>query len=125
MKRLVALCLLLPALVSAQGTDIFLFDLKSDFQLLKQVTDRVGYDSQPAFTHDSQALLFSSDREAEQVDLFRYQISSGEFTNLTNTPKQNEFSAQPLHGSRRGDGASPATMATGRKRPRTSGGSRG
>ena len=90
----VLLPLLLPVLASAQGYDIYLFDLKADFQLVKQVTNRVGYDNQPAFTHDSQALLFSSDRVAGHTDLFRYQIADGKLTNLTNTPNENEYSPQ-------------------------------
>ena len=94
MNRFVTLILLLPTLGLAQGTDIYLFDMKADFKLVERVTDRDGYDNQPAFTHDSQALLFSSDRAGGQTDLFRYQIASGELTNLTNTPKENEFSPQ-------------------------------
>jgi hypothetical protein len=94
MKTLLTLFLLLPVLASAQGFDIYLFDMKSEFQLVKQVTNRVGYDNQPAFTHDSRALLFSSDRAEGQTDLFRYQISGGELTNLTKTPNENEYSPQ-------------------------------
>jgi hypothetical protein len=94
MNRIFAILLLLPTLTSAQGFDIYLFDLQSDFQLVKQVTDRVGYDSQPAFTNDSKALLFSSDRVDGQTDVFRYQIAEGKLSNLTNTPTENEYSPQ-------------------------------
>ena len=62
------------------------------------MTDRPGYDSQPAFTLDSQALLFSSDRAGGQVDIFRYEIENGTTVNLTSTADTNEFSGQP-HGN--------------------------
>jgi hypothetical protein len=95
MKSMIAALLLLPALSWAQGFDIYLFDMQSEFKLVKQVTDRVGYDSQPAFSNDSQALLFSSDRAGGQTDVFRHRIADGELTNLTNTPDENEYSPQP------------------------------
>jgi len=94
MKRLATILLLLPTLALAQGFDIYLFDLQAGDSLVKRVTDRAGYDNQPSFTSDSLALLFSSDREHGQTDIFRYRIADAELTNLTNTAEENEFSPQ-------------------------------
>ena len=57
----------MPASLFAQGYDIYLFDIGKDFRLVQQVTDREGYDNQPAFTLDSQSLMFSSDRAGESL----------------------------------------------------------
>ena len=95
MRILLVSTLLLPAVLFAQGFDIYLFDITRDYALVQQVTDREGYDNQPAFTLDSQSLMFSSDRAGEQTDLFRYRIADGQVTNLTSTPDENEFSPQP------------------------------
>lgn len=100
MRLLLISFLLVPASLFAQGFDIFLFDVDQDFRLVRQVTDREGYDNQPAFTLDSQSLMFSTDRAGEQTDLFRYRISDGQLTNLTKTPDENEFSPQPYGNDR-------------------------
>jgi len=104
MRHVFVLCLslsvLLPGMALAQGTDVYLFDIEDGYRLVSQVTDREGYDSQPAFTLDSAALLFSSDRAGGQVDIFRYDIGSGQIENLTNTPDTNEYSGQPWSADR-------------------------
>ena len=82
--------------VQGQGTDVFLFEM--DGSLIDQVTDRVGYDNQPSFGHDGGHLLFASDRDGGQVDVFRYDLETGRVENLTGSPETNEYSPQP-HGS--------------------------
>ena len=94
MKRLIIVLLLLPTLALAQDIDIYLFDLEKGDTLVHRVTDRVGYDSQPAFTKDSDALLFSSDRENGQTDIFLYHIAEAGLTNLTNSAEEDEYSPQ-------------------------------
>ncbi|MEM9304850.1 MAG: hypothetical protein AAGE01_22245 [Pseudomonadota bacterium] len=96
--RALLLLLALPVSALAQGMDIWLFDRSAELKLVTRVTDREGYDNQPAFTHDGKALLFSSDRAGEQIDLFRFVIATGEIENLTNTPDENEFSPQDWRG---------------------------
>jgi len=100
MRALLTCLLLVPTSLLAQGYDIYLFDISQDYSLVRQVTDRAGYDNQPSFTLNGQSLMFSSDRAGEQTDLFLYRIADGEFTNLTNSPEENEFSPQP-HGNDR------------------------
>ncbi len=58
-----------PAALGAQ-TDIYLFDIRNEYRFVAQVTDRGGYDSQPSFTTDSKAVLFTSDRAGGQTDIF-------------------------------------------------------
>jgi hypothetical protein len=100
MRLLIAVILLFPGALLAQGFDIYLFDISKDFSLVAQVTDRDGYDNQPAFTLDNKALLFSSDRAGEQTDVFRYRIADGEIVNLSNTPTENEYSPQAYDDQR-------------------------
>jgi Tol biopolymer transport system component len=89
------LLLLVPGAVTAQDTDLWLFDRSDGYRLVEQVTDRDGYDSQPSFTADSRALLFSSDRAGATTDVFRWDLEDGTVVNLTRTPDENEFSPQP------------------------------
>jgi len=67
MRALLVSILLMPASLFAQGYDLYFFDIGRDFRLVQQVTDREGYDNQPAFTLDSQSLMFSSDRAGESL----------------------------------------------------------
>ncbi|MCL2912411.1 hypothetical protein L2725_01205 [Shewanella corallii] len=85
----------------AAGFDIFLYPLSFDdgqWQLgqPKALTDRDGYDSQPAFTSDSKSLLLSSDRSGSYTDIYRINIKDGKVTQLTNTPDEGEFSPTPM-----------------------------
>ncbi|MBY6226229.1 TolB family protein [Ferrimonas balearica] len=84
----------------AGATQLHLFSLKDGKITSHQtVTDAGGYNNQPAFTADSQGLLFSSDRAGGQMDIFHFDIAKTTLSNLTNTPEQSEFSPQPgQHG---------------------------
>src|SRR5262245_5968341 len=44
-----------------------------------------GYDNQPFFTPDGQAVLFTSERAADQTEIFRFDLASGAVTRLTDT----------------------------------------
>jgi hypothetical protein len=80
----------------AAGTDIYLFSIGDDFSFVKNISQRDGYDNQPSFTSDSESVLFTSDRDNAQMDIFRYELLTGNTVNLTNTRQQNEFSARPV-----------------------------
>lgn len=91
---------LLPLLLSgparSQDFQLHLFTLEQGVPgSHTAVSDKRGYNNQPAFTADSSGLLFSSDRAGGQMDLFRFDIDTGALTNLTNTPDESEFSPQP------------------------------
>ena len=78
-------------------TDVYLFKINNNdgaysFTDLVKVTDRKGYDNQAYFTPDSKSLRFTSMKEGEKSDIFKYVIETGEMTNLTNTPNSSEYS---------------------------------
>ena len=90
----------------AAGYDIWIYPLQLDKQTAswqlgapKPVSNRDGYDNQPAFSADSQSLVFASDRGAEHNDIFRYYLdknASPQIEQLTFTPDESEYSPQPL-----------------------------
>ena len=55
------------------------------------ITNNPGYDNQPAFLPDSSGLLFASNRDGKQTDIYRYDIASKKTTQLTHTD-DNEYS---------------------------------
>lgn len=79
-----------------QASDLLLFNMGKQQQSHSpiKVSDHKGYNNQPAFSHDSQYLLFSSNRSMEQMDIYRHKLGETGLTNLTNTPTENEFSPQ-------------------------------
>lgn len=91
----------------ADGYDILLYPLHFDainasWQLgeAKAVTAREGYDNQPSFTSDSSSILFASDRGGPHNDIYRYQfnrdgVATATITQLTDTPRESEYSPQP------------------------------
>ena len=50
---------------------------------LINVSQSPGYDNQPSYTPDGQAILFTSDRVDRQTDIFRYNLASKSLTRLT------------------------------------------
>jgi dipeptidyl aminopeptidase/acylaminoacyl peptidase len=55
------------------------------------ITNNPGYDNQPFFLPDSSGVLFSSRRDGQQNDIYRYDIGKKTVTQLTHTP-ENEYS---------------------------------
>jgi dipeptidyl aminopeptidase/acylaminoacyl peptidase len=55
------------------------------------ITNNPGYDNQPQFLPDSRGLLFSSNRDGKQNDIYRYDIASKAVVQVTRTP-ENEYS---------------------------------
>jgi len=62
---------------------------------LLNVTEREGYDNQPQFTPDGNAVLYTSVRQDGQADIYRYDLNSKQTTRLTETP-ESEYSATVL-----------------------------
>ncbi|MCL1079717.1 hypothetical protein L2734_16365 [Parashewanella spongiae] len=98
MKSL-TLSVLLTSTVQAAGYDIVLYPLSFDSETSswslgkgKMLTNREGYDNQASFTQDSKGIVFSSNRNANHNDIYRYNIEANTFTQLTNTPDESEFS---------------------------------
>lgn len=61
------------------------------------VTRRPGYDNQPGFTPEGDAVLYTSGRADGQTDIFRYDVASGATTRVTRTP-ESEYSPTVLPG---------------------------
>jgi len=83
------------SLFAQNATEILLFDLlkKDDSFVLKNpvnISNNEGYDNQPSFTEDGQAILFSSFRNG-QSDIAKYEIFDNYRTWITET-KTNEYS---------------------------------
>lgn len=77
-------------------SDIFLVEVKTSagkwiFGKPLNITNREGYDNQPAFLSDGKSLFFTSIVESGQADIYRYEIASGKTTRVTQT-KESEYS---------------------------------
>jgi WD40 repeat protein len=76
------------------GTDIWLARLDPDGRITQpiNITNRAGYDNQPAFTPDGKAILFTR-HDGEQTDIWAYDFTarSSEPTRITNT-SESEYS---------------------------------
>lgn len=53
----------------------------------RPLTDNAWRNSQPSFTPDGRAVVFASQREGGQVDVYRVDLASGAETRLTDTPE--------------------------------------
>ncbi|HKP72401.1 MAG TPA: hypothetical protein VJT82_05655 [Pyrinomonadaceae bacterium] len=76
--------------------DIFVVDLTNnkgrlEFGKPTNITNREGYDNQPSFLPDGQSLLYTSAREGNQTDIYRYDFKTNSSTRLTDTP-ESEYS---------------------------------
>jgi Tol biopolymer transport system component len=77
-------------------TDIYLAPLTVEDGTItlgkpENMTLSPGYDNQPAFTPEGDAVLFTSIRGSKQTDIYRYDISTRKTTRVTNTP-ESEYS---------------------------------
>jgi len=95
MRPLAALlcCCLSTAYCSGQlpDSDIWILDIKDSaeeivFSNAINITHRNGYDNQPVFSPDSKFILYSSQPDNGQTDIFKYVIKSKVTTQFTNTP---------------------------------------
>ncbi len=87
-------------MLSAQlpETDIWLFKIKTEKQILKivegkNITSRKGYDNQPCFTPDDKTILYVGVYDGKQSDVYAYNLSKQMSTQLTQT-KESEYSPQ-------------------------------
>jgi len=88
-------------LAAQGGTDIWVVELTGqgsalEFGRPRNVTNRVGYDNQPAFTADGRAILFNRIEEGGRADSWRITLADGALTRLTNTVVEQEYSPTPM-----------------------------
>lgn len=91
-----------PTAAGAPSTDIYLATLTSNDGTYsvgppRNITDRDGYDNQPAFEPGGASLLYTSARNSTQTDIYRYDVGDGTTRQVTQT-LASEFSATPLPG---------------------------
>ena len=89
------------AVPTAPDTDVYVATLEGQGTELaigewRNVTDRPGYDNQPAFTPDGSALLYTAADEAGRTDIMRYDLAAERAALLTETYPESEYSATPL-----------------------------
>jgi hypothetical protein len=85
-------------------TDIYLFDLTERGGEVRvgagvNITDRAGYDNQPAFSSDGRSVLYTSIHEDAQADIYRYDIARRSVQRVTHTP-ESEYSPTPTPDGR-------------------------
>ena len=78
------------------STDVFIVSLadpsKWAASSVTNISASPGYDNQPSFMPDSRSLLFTSNRDGKQSDIYRYWIADRKLTRVTETP-ESEYSA--------------------------------
>ncbi len=105
MRASILLLLCSPMLAAAQGgTDIWVATLGERGTVLRvgtprNLTARTGYDNQPFFTPDGNAVLFTSIRGDGQSDIWRVPFAGGAPVRVTDTP-ESEYSATPTPDGR-------------------------
>ena len=91
-----AVLLMLPQ-AQAPDTEVYLaamttVDGKITVGAPENISNSPGYDNQPSFTRDGNAVFFTSARGGAQMDIYRYDIATKKATPVTNTP-ESEYSA--------------------------------
>lgn len=77
-------------------TDILLYTMARsgngvEIGLGRNITSSPGYDNQPSFSADGRSLLFSTRRDGDQNEIYRFDLLSDATRRVTRTPK-NEYS---------------------------------
>lgn len=91
------------ALAQAQGrpsTDIWMVALEGRgvprVGRAENLTQRIGYDNQPSFTPDGQAILYTMIDGDGPSDIWRLDLAPRDRTNVTRTAVESEYSATPM-----------------------------
>jgi dipeptidyl aminopeptidase/acylaminoacyl peptidase len=98
---------LIISIASAQlptETDIWLLDMKKEkeqftFSNPVNITARDGYDNQPSFTPDGKHVLYTSIREDNQADIYKYDIGTKATVQVTKTATS-EYSPTIMPGGK-------------------------
>jgi dipeptidyl aminopeptidase/acylaminoacyl peptidase len=80
--------ILMPPQQAPPATEVYLatLDPASGVTSWMNISNSPGYDNQPSFLPDNSAVLFSSNRDGKQTDIYRYDITTKSLKQLTNTP---------------------------------------
>jgi hypothetical protein len=66
----------------------------------RNITNRAGYDNQPAFSRDGRSVFYTSTRDDAQADIYRFEIGANTTTRVTTTAPESEYSAFPTTDGR-------------------------
>lgn len=82
--------------------EIFLFSVeksndKFTFSGGKNITNNAGYDNQPSFTLDNRSILFTSNRNNKDTNIYEYFLADGKLEQIT-TSEDNEYTAKDFDG---------------------------
>lgn len=71
-------------------TEIYLFDVVYQGKIIqlknaKNISNHSGYDNQPFFTPGDHSILFASERNGKQTDVYEYFIDTGKLKQITQT----------------------------------------
>lgn len=82
--------------------EIFLFSIeKKDGKFVfsdgKNITNNPGYDNQPSFSLDNRSILFTSNRNGKDTNIYEYFLADGKTEQIT-TSEDNEYTAKDLDG---------------------------
>ncbi len=71
-------------------TEIYLFDVVYQGKTIQlknatNISNHAGYDNQPFFTPDDHSVLFASERDGKQTDIYEYFIANGNLKQITHT----------------------------------------
>ena len=71
----------------APPTEVYLasLDPSAGVTMWMNISNSPGYDNQPSFLPDGSGVLFSSNRDGKQTDIYRYDIATKRLTQLTHT----------------------------------------
>jgi hypothetical protein len=99
-----------PAPAGPPATDIFVASLRStvgpdggrhwDVGTALNVTQRAGYDNQPAFLPDGSGFWYTAIGADAQADIYRYDFAASASVRITTT-RESEYSPTPLPGAGR------------------------
>lgn len=82
--------------------EIFLFSMEKNadkftFSNGKNITNNAGYDNQPSFTLDNRSILFTSNRNGKDTNIYEYFLADGKLEQIT-TSEDNEYTAKDFDG---------------------------
>ena len=91
------------AVAASPDTDVWVATLVEEGDSLalrevRNVTERPGYDNQPAFLPDGDAILYTAIDEAGQADTWRWDWASAAVQQVTRSAPESEYSPTPLPG---------------------------
>lgn len=94
----------LNSIIFSQQTnpEIFLFSVeKKDGKFIfsggKNITNNAGYDNQPSFSLDNRSILFTSNRNGKDTNIYEYFLADSKTQQIT-TSEDNEYTAKDFDG---------------------------